>query len=209
MSTIDPQLQRLLSECLQNNLYEILAGQAVVKEQEKEGEAHVDCALPPETVGIQWHIENPKLFPFFKQQLAADGSLMVQRPDGTWEAHILECKATVNQDAWAKALRQMRWSLMRLRALAGVLGVQFSRVVLYTAFRKDEMRKDPVLLKLPLGDWQPANDEQAEAEDALQRQREWPRDDTGRVRLDGFEELFSHRKVRLDVQAGTGQVELG
>lgn len=34
---------------------------------------------------------------------------------------------------------QRRWSLMRLRALAGVLGVRFEHVVLYTAFRKDEM----------------------------------------------------------------------
>jgi hypothetical protein len=133
---------------------------------------------------------------------------MLQRSDGAWEAHILECKVTINQDAWSKAMRQMRWSLMRLRALAGVLGVRFQHVVLYTAFRKDEMLKDPVLLKMPVGDWQPPTAEQAEAVDALKRQRDWPQEDTGEIRLEGFDERFLHRKVKLDGQ-GMGLVQIG
>lgn len=208
MSTLEPRLRRLLTDCLHKNLYELLTDSAIVEEKEKGSEAHVKCVLPPDTLGIQWRIGSKDLFPFFKQQLAADGSLMLQRSDGAWEAHILECKVTINQDAWSKALLQMRWSLMRLRALAGVLGVRFQHVVLYTAFRKDEMLKDPVLLKVPLGDWQPPNAEQAEAVDALKRQRDWPQGDKGEIRLEGFDERFVHRKVKLDGQ-GAGWVELG
>ncbi len=208
MSTLEPRLHRLLTDCLQKNLYEVRTDRAIVEESEKGSEARVECVLPPDTIGIQWHIESKDLFPFFKQRLAADGSLMLQRSDGAWEAHILECKVTINQDAWSKAMLQMRWSLMRLRALAGVLGVRFQHVVLYTAFRKDEMLKDPVLLKVPVGDWQPPNAEQAEAVDALKRQRDWPQGETGKIHLEGFDERFIHRKVKLDRQ-GRGLVQLG
>ena len=128
---------------------------------------------------------------------------MLQLPDGTYEAHIMECKLTVNQVTWDRAKRQMRWSLIRLRALAGVLGIQLKRVVCYTAYRFE--RWETGLLKVPIGTPSPTNDEQARTIELLQQQGDWLDLD---IELRTFDDRFVHRKVALNSQDGTGQVNL-
>jgi len=200
---LDPQVARLLTASVHTNLYEICPVQALVTESTSEGKATVTCVLPQHAVGIQWKIESDSLFPFLKERLAADGALMLQLPDGTYEAHIMECKLTVNQVTWDRAKRQMRWSLIRLRALAGFLGIQLERVVCYTAYRFE--RWETGLLKVPIGTPSPTNDEQARTIELLQQQGDWLDLD---IELRTFDDRFVHRKVALNSQDGTGQVNL-
>lgn len=200
---LDPRVDRLLKVSIHNNLYEVCTVQTLVTEATDEGAATVTCTLPQEVVGIRWKIETASLFPFLKEKLAADGAVILQLPDGTYEAHIMECKLTVNQDSWARAKRQMRWTLIRLRALAGVLGIQFKRVVCYTAYRFE--RWETGLVKIPIGAPKPVNDEQAETIDLLQQQGDWL---AAEIELRDFDPLFLHRKVVLNSEDGMGQVAL-
>ena len=202
MSSLE-QARRQLADSIQKSLYEWCDGQALVEEREKDGKAQVTCVLPPGARCIQWRIEAQTLFPFLKERMAADGALLLLLANGQWEAHIMECKLTVNQDAWARAKRQMRWSLVRLRALAGVMNVRLDRVVCYTAYREDAL--EPGLLKLPIGVLQPENEEQAEDLETLREQVDW-RD--LEIKLRGFDGSFAHHKVQLDTQDGSGRVEL-
>jgi hypothetical protein len=201
--SLDTQVQRVLEISFHDNLYELCEHQALVTETSTEGEAQVTCLLPQGSTGIRWKIEKAELFPFLRKQLAADGALILRQPDGAYEAHIMECKLTINQDTWDKAKRQMGWSLLRLRALAGVLGIQFQRVVCYTAYRSEKW--EPGLLKVPLGDLVAADETQARTIELLQRQGDWL--DPG-IELRGFDQQFLHRKVMLDAQTGAGQVIL-
>lgn len=111
----------------------------VVVEQEAEGEARVECSLPEGALCVQWNLPTG-YFRFLKEEQNADGALLIWRDDGSqdglFEAHVMECKKTVEQKTWSKALQQMRWTFLRLRAIAGALGVPIRGVTFYTAFRE-------------------------------------------------------------------------
>ena len=114
---------------------------AIVRERSEPGKAHVALTLPEGCLCIQWNLPTG-LLRVLKEEANADGAFILQRPDGGFEAHVVECKTTVDRSTWRKARLQMRWTLSRLRALAGVLGVELRRGVLYTAFRMDKLSPD-------------------------------------------------------------------
>lgn len=130
----------------------------------------------------------------------ADGAFFVVTDPGAAEAHVIECKRTVTQDAWSKAKRQMRSTLLRLRALAGVLGVELRSVVCYTAFCEDELSPEsmpePAELKVPLGDEEPQTPEAALDLDAVRRQFDW---EEAFVHLPDISGSITHRKLPLDL----------
>lgn len=201
---LDPQVEQHL-DSIQRNLYTILDGSEVlIEDLSEQGEARVTCALPQGAIGMNWRIESPRPFTFLKEGKAADGALMLQLADGTFEAHIMECKRTVNQEKWKEIKQQIRCSLIRLRALAGVMGIQFNRVVCYTAYRRDMLA--PGAVKLPVGRLQSQQADQDENLEALRQQTDWEEPE---IQLRNFPTRFLHRKVKLDDQAGTGRVDLG
>lgn len=140
---LDPKVAQRLSACIQPSLFDVCEGHTHVKEELEadDSAATVTCLLPAKTTCIRWKLESPNLFPFLKERLAADGALLIERADGTYEAHVMECKLTINQDTWTRAKRQMRWSLVRLQALAGVLDVKLTRMRCYTAYRHERWEK--------------------------------------------------------------------
>lgn len=204
--TLDPKVSQRLNNCIQPALYEVCQGQTHVREELEadNSAATVTCHLPADATCIRWKLESPHLFPFLKDRLAADGALMLERADGTYEAHVMECKLTINQDTWTRAKRQMRWSLIRLQALAGALDVKLTRMRCYTAYRHERWEKG--LLKLPIGEVHPQDPSQEEAAELLLRQADWV---TPEIELRGFDVPLAHQKVQLDPQQGTGQASLG
>lgn len=202
---LDTKVAERLKACVQPDLYEVCQGQTQVSEvlEADDSAAAVTCVLPADTTCIRWKIERATLFPFLKDRLAADGALILERADGTYEAHVMECKRTINQETWSRAKLQMRWSLIRLQALAGVLGFKLARVHCYTAYRHERWEK--ALLKLPIGEVQPKDASQAEAAELLLDQGDWL---TPEIELRGFDSPLSHQKVQLDPHQGTGQVSI-
>jgi hypothetical protein len=194
------RIEERASAHLQSALYAITSSSVDVQETQADGYARVTCSLPGEGRCIAWKIEGSKLFPFLKSNEAADGALLVERPDGDFEAHIIECKRKVTQDSWSKAKQQIRWTAVRLLALAGVLGVRIVRWVCYTAYREDDLSpgsgRNLGLVKLPLAS--PAERSMNEAGSVLREQFDW---EDERIALRGFDAAIPHRKVELDPAA--------
>jgi len=196
--SLDPRIEHALDKLLQKNLCAVHTGTVPVRETDKDGFADVSCTLPAGAVCLRWDIEKVA-FNFLRDaRTAADGALLVVRGDGSVEAHVMECKRTVDHDEWAKAKRQMRWSLARLRALAGVLGVTIDRTCCYIAYREETFSTDPGLVKLMLGD---VDDPETRL---LREQFDWP---DATIDLGGYPRRWPHRKVRLD-GAGHGSIDL-
>jgi hypothetical protein len=180
---------------------------AKIIEEEASGEAEVECTVPEGYRCIQWTLIGVP-FGFLKENKSADGALLVWRQDGTIEAHIMECKRTVDQKKWVDVSKQMGSTLSRLMALVGALGERIERVRLYTAFRSDQLSDDEspntAGLKRTVGGPDERSEAEREHDWAWRKQREWMRD---QVRLPSFAPTFEHRKVQLDA-SGHGAVTL-
>ena len=117
----------------------------------------------------------------------------------------MECKKIVGQRTWNKALQQVRWTLLRLRALAGALGVPIQRVTLYTAFREDKLSSTSS--RNPLAPRNLITSRFAELDESIERprrlQKAWEDDE---IVFDGFDGRFVHTKVELD---GEGHGSIG
>jgi hypothetical protein len=192
--------------------YEIVEppSKAIVEELATPGEARVECALPDGSRCVRWTLGTGK-FQFLQEEKNADGALLLWRDDssvdGAFEAHIVECKKTVDQTKWGEVLEQMRWTLARLLAISGTLGVPLTGARFYTAYRFDKLSSDssrnPLLPRIPIGGRSRPGDELSRAR---RLQLDWESDD---VAMDGFEGRFQHRKVKLDEASGAGAVDLG
>ncbi len=184
---------------------------AIVEELNTAGEARVECVLPDGSRCVQWTRWTGK-FQFLRDERNADGALLVWRddgsPDGSFEAHVIECKKTVDRTTWGKALIQMRSTLARLLAISGTLGIPIVRAVFYTAFRHNNLPPDssrnPAWPRIPIGVSSPDEGER-HLNRARSLHRQW---EDGVVSIDGFDGRFPHRKVQLDEATGAGAVEL-
>ncbi len=181
-------------------------GQVEVHEAHRDGQARVTFAAP-----AGWRLERIALtagFRWLRQLKSADGLVLASRPDGRWEAHIVECKKTVGDESWRHVRQQLHGTRIRLDALCGVLGIEVDAVYLYTAFRRDRIgaqtSPDPLLVEIPVGS-------------SATPQRPTPEQVAGRlawaadvIALPEFGEL-PHRRVPLAVadDVGLGLVELG
>jgi hypothetical protein len=182
---------------------------AVVVERNTAAEARIECSFPDDTLCVQWNWPTG-LFQFLKEESNADGALLIWRNDGSrdglFDAHIMECKKTITFSTWEKALVQLRWTFMRLRAVAGALGVPLGRVTFYTAYRVENISSDssrnPVLLRLSI------TSQHATPDNTTLRQRQlrtaW---ETGDISLGDFDGRFAHRKIHLD-ENGNKAIEL-
>jgi len=199
--TLEQRLESNLQKSIKGvTLYDVVQPpyEALVEEMAVPGEARVALILAEGYLAIQWHLSTG-LFRVLKEELNADGAFILQRPDGSFEAHVVECKKTVDRRDWAKARAQMRWTLSRLRGLAGVLGIELRRGVLYTAFRTDNLSPDsdpnPIAQRRPIGEGGAGLAFERRAE------REWVDDE---LSLTGFDGHFAHRKIQLD-EHGAGR----
>ncbi|MCB9552834.1 MAG: hypothetical protein H6705_13310 [Myxococcales bacterium] len=175
-------------------------GEVTVEESADEGRARVRFTAP-----AGWRLERLAIthrhpFDWLSNRKAADGIVLARRPDGIWEAHIVECKGTMGDGNWRKVREQHQGSRIRLDALCGVLGITVERIVLYTAFRDDKMgvaSPEPLLTKLLVG----ATGTLAHSHpDVVAARVAWH---TGEVTLQGFPPL-PHRRVALTVRDDTG-----
>lgn len=164
-------------------------GEVVVEEKARDGLAEIRCRFPEGFRVIFWRHEARDFWPIASDK-NADGAMLVVRPDGMLEAHVMECKQTVSASEWRKALLQLEWTLTRLLAITGALHERVDRVVLYTAYGKDALSldesPDAELFKLPLEDG---------ANEIVRRDRAWMLSD---VPLPGWASPFPHEKVKKD-----------
>lgn len=171
-------------------------GPVTVREIEAKGEAIVELALPEGCEVLELWLPTG-LFGILGDDKNADGAFLVALPDGEIEAHIVECKKTVDSTSWEKALRQMSWTLVKLQALAGALGEQLAGAVFYTAFREDNLSEDespnPAYPERIVG--APSDEAEVQLDWGRRKQLDWMR---GRILLRGFRGEHAHHKIPLD-----------
>lgn len=184
----------------------------VLNEDDPLGRAEIRLDLIPGMRCVVWHIED-NVFGFLSNDQNADGAFFVLGRDDEVEAHIIECKMTLNRGTWVKVRKQMRATLLRLRALAGVLGLTITRVVCYSAFHEEEAAPltsaNLAFTRPPLGEVQAPAAEDAEALAVLRQQYGWRE---ALVELRDIEGRHPHRQIRLsrrDDGICVGALEVG
>lgn len=187
-------------------VFEVVAGPGrhVIEEAEDAGRACVTCEIPEGHVCVVFRLHGQdSLFGFLRERENADGAFLMVEPSGEISAWIVECKKTLDARKWDKAIKQFTWTLARLSAVAGVIGVELGPVVFATAFREDRLSPEespnPALGKAVLGGRSDSEEE------PRRRQLAWVGD---RVVLPGLKGSFGHAKIRLDA-AGNGAHLLG
>jgi hypothetical protein len=177
-------------------------------EEASDGEARVTCTFSPGSVGVFFKLDQVN-FPFLRQKKSVDWLVFLLHPDGSLDAHLVECKRTVSWRKWYEIRIQMAASVTRSLALAGALGVEIRHFHSYTAYRNDEisarLSPDPVFSRLPLGPGVVARKEPAETREVRSGQRDW---EAAEIRLEGVDVLVTHRRVPLASSSGIGNVEL-
>ncbi len=172
-----------------------------IRETEAQGKADVELQPPDGCQCLRLWLPTG-LFGILGEDKNADGALLLIWPQGGIEAHVVECKKTVSQSEWDKATRQMQWTLTKLQALVGALGERLDRAFFYTAFRSDCLSEDdspnPSYGERTLDI--PENAAGAEMNKSRRKQIEWMRD---QIRLQGFDDLFVHKKIKLN-ESGFG-----
>ncbi|UQA56476.1 hypothetical protein [Polyangium aurulentum] len=201
-SRIETIFAKLPGETLPRFQFVTGPGEVIVHETEKKGYARIACRFGEGVRAIQWSITAGDLRPIGSEK-NADGAVLLVRPDGALEAHVMECKQTIDSSTWKKALSQLEWTVIKLLAIAGALHERVERVVLYTAFRSNALAPDESadasLFELPLG-----------VEDSLASKREFPMRtsaDETEVDLPGWASPFLLVKVRKD-EHGHASVDL-
>lgn len=193
-------------------IYEIVEGphELRIVETQKDGEADVRCEVPAGCTCVVFHLHGQDgLFEFLLRSSNADGTFLFARADGTVGAWIVECKWTISASSWEHARRQFRWTLARLLAVAGVIGVEIQSVSLTTAFREDQLSPEgspnPAVYKVPLGEVEPSEDGEVPRNPAARARLAWL---SGRVPLTGYRGEFAHTKLQLDA-GGNGACPFG
>jgi hypothetical protein len=180
----------------------------VIYEDATDGEARVTCTFPPGGVGLIFRLDEVG-FPFLRQRASVGWLVLLCLPDGSMDAHLVECKRTVNWRKWHEIKGQMAASVTRCLALAGALRVEIRRFHGYTAHRNDRLSvprsPDPVFTRLPLGPGAVAREEPAETREARVGQLDWDADE---IRLEEVGAAVPHRRVPLDPLSGVGRLEL-
>jgi hypothetical protein len=163
---------------------------------EDEG-IRVDCSLDGSASCILLRL-GPRDVQFLRGRACADFALLLDRGDDAFEAHVVELKKTVDPKAWIHVQEQLEWAVVRLLAVAGVLGIRLHGVTIYTAFCRDKLAQEsspnPIAMKIPVG----LSGSGAADADALrwaEARRSWER---GRVRMDVFGQEVEHRRIRAD-----------
>lgn len=137
-------------------------------------------------------------FNFLLEWSNADGAILFLRQDGSLGAWIVECKRTVKEASWKKARMQMKWTLARLRAIAGVLRLPLSVVTFGTAFRVDQLSPqsspNPALGKQQIG---PSHSQGRGKELFQELQKQWLSDCVCGL---GDDVIFRHFQILLDAK---------
>lgn len=203
---LDGDVVQRLRAAVQRTLFRVVRAPDVIRVEEMADEGRAEVTFPPPdgSLCIEWAIQK-NVFGFLKDAQNADGAFFVLTGDDAAEAHVVECKRTITQDSWSKAKLQMRSTLLRLRALGGVLGVEITKVIGYTAYCDDELdpdrSPDPSITKISVGDEPPAP-EDAEDAGAVRNQFDWGSEV---AHLRGFSEPLTHRKLKLQMSDGVGR----
>ncbi|WP_438007916.1 hypothetical protein WME89_03880 [Sorangium sp. So ce321] len=155
---------------------------------------HVECSLDGATSCIQLRLE-PQDVQFLREGVCADFALLLSRGDDVFEAHIVELKKTIGDKDWAHVQKQLEWAIVRLMAIAGVLGIQIDRVTVYTAFCNDKLARERspnlVNMKIPVGPPDTSASD-ASARRWAEARLSWER---GKLRMEVVGRDVEHRRI--------------
>lgn len=193
--TIEERLEVILKE------RRWLLKETDIAELEDDG-IRVDCSLAGVTTCIKLRLD-PHDIKFLRGGKCADFALLLARGGDAFEAHVLEFKKSVGEKEWLYVQEQLEWAVVRLLAIAGVLGIQIQAVTLYTVFCNDKLSResapDPVGMKIPVG---PSDPERAAAARRwAEARRSW---EQGRLHLEAFARDIEHCRI----PANTGRASI-
>lgn len=168
---------------------------------EKTEEGSADLTLHLNNACILFSdLENKKLG-YFRNKKCADYIVYENRASG-WILHVFELKRSVGQKEWLAMKEQFKGAIQNALAIAGVLGIsiELAQVRIYSVFRNDKLNDyaNTARLHSKLHETTRGN-LPADCED-------WDKESAKLDFLD--QEWYTHSKVRLDVENGTGSLVL-
>jgi hypothetical protein len=152
---------------------------------------HIEVKLDGVSSCIRFRLEPEDIQCFHKDfRVCADFAILVSRGDDEFEAHILEHKKTVKVDEFIHVQAQLEGAMVRLLAIAGILGIRIRAVTTYTAFCNDKISREAspemTTMKIPVG---PNDYHRAQA------RRSW---EHGTLQMKRFGSEVRHVKVQVN-----------
>lgn len=167
--------------------------QVVVVEKEESGRAEVMVESSQGNDLCLVNTTQKNRLAYIRYQKVADGTICEFLDDRSVRLHLIECKKTLRDASWSKAIKQFEGGLVNMLAVCGVLGVtEVTDIVVYTAFQTESMipssSTNPILLKVPIGGTEPTVFQQ------------WK---DNQVHIQG--KIFKHIPIQLDTD-GASQI---
>ena len=164
----------------------------------------VECALAGATWGIELRMR-PQDIQLLRKDVCADFALLLARGDDAFEAHVIELKKSVGEREWIHIREQLQWAVVRLLAVAGILGARIEGVTVYTAFSNDKLARETspnlVGMKIPVGP-PPTTEDDATVRRFAEARRSW---ESGRFRMEVLGSDVEHRRIQTN-EAGRAAV---
>lgn len=93
-----------------------------------------------------------------------DHVVLTKNDSGLWDVHLIEMKKTVDRSKWIDIKRKVRASILNIRALASVIGLEIHDYMVYTTYERVDFRlsaeENPIERRVLLG--RPASPHQME-----------------------------------------------
>ena len=126
-----------------------------------------------------------------------DHVVFTRNDGGSWNVHLIEMKKTVDRSKWFGIKQKVRSSILNIRALAAVLGMEIHEFRVYTTYEKVDFRlsagENPAERRRPLG--KPVSDQQ----------QEW---DSAQIEVNFLEiplACYPHRGIAMQMEVRDGK----
>ncbi len=164
----------------------------------------IDCSLAGATRAVQLRLK-PQDIQLLRGSVCADFALLLERGDDVFEAHVIELKKSVGEWEWVHIREQLEWAVVRLLAIAGVLGIRLQGVTTYTVLCNDKLARESSAnlagMKIPVGA-PSTTDTGANVRRWAEARRSW---ESGRLRMEAFARSVEHRRI-VTGEAGSAAV---
>lgn len=140
---LDQELKDKIELFLEPDYCEVVENECELWEWQDTGRSKLTVHLPAEVsiLCIRDHDNKPRCG-FLNQatqyglKKSVDHIILIQNPNGTWTANLIEMKSNVRDSVWQKISLKARATMLNMKALAAVLGITIDSFKVYTTYER-------------------------------------------------------------------------
>lgn len=129
-----------------------------------------------------------------------DHVVLTKNDHGMWDVHLIEMKKTDNRSKWIDIKQKVRASILNIRALASVLGIEIHDYKVYTTYEKVDFRSS--------AEENPAERRRLLGSPVLSEQMEWDNNQIAINFLEASLTCYAHQGIQMQREIRDGMETL-